>query len=222
MALLLALATAPTPPLAAHHHLRMAAPVMVQDKFSGGAVPFAPIGTAGDGSTASVASMSGMSGHVPTSRHGLPGRGRVPLNGRDAREQRAVLEGTPQSRARRRAAEAAGAAGLTRTIAATGGYGRLGAVGGTMARRPAPQAAAIQPATAAPSGEVDLELRQMIQTTTADKKAAAQSRYDALVAEQESLIAAFAEEREVAKAELEQELARIDEQAEAAMALAMQ
>ena len=62
----------------------------------------------------------------------------------------------------------------------------------------------------------------MIQTTTAEKKAAAQSRYDALVAEQESLIAAFAEERQVAKAELEQELARIDEQAEAAMALAMQ
>ena len=90
-----------------------------------------------------------------------------------------------------------------------------------MTRRSA-RPATVQPVTAAPSGEVDLELRQIIQTTTADKKAAAQSRFDALVAEQESLIAAFAEEREVAKAELEKELARIDEQAEAAMALAMQ
>ena len=61
----------------------------------------------------------------------------------------------------------------------------------------------------------------MIQATTAEKKAAAQGRYDALVAEQESLMAALEQEREVAKAELEQALAKIDKQAEAAMILAM-
>ena len=62
----------------------------------------------------------------------------------------------------------------------------------------------------------------MIQSNTANKKAAAQSRFDALVAEQDALIEAIHAERQAAKAELEEEFAKIDKQAEAAMALAME
>ena len=54
----------------------------------------------------------------------------------------------------------------------------------------------------------------MIQSTKADKKAAAQSRYDAHVAEQDALIEAIYVEREAAKAQLEEELFKIDKQTE--------
>ena len=174
------------------------------DRFSGGAVPFAPIGTAGDGSTANANSLGGMSGHsIAASRTGLPGRGRSP------RERRAY-ESSAQSRVRRRAQEGAAAAGIVRSGSS-----------------PSPAAARAWPAvqaatTSAPlTGGVDLQLRQMIQSTTADKKAAAQSRYDAHVAEQDALIEAIHAEREAAKAELEEEFSKIDKQAEAAMDLAM-
>lgn len=195
---------------------RVAFPPMMQggDKFSGGAVPFAPLGTAGDGSTANAGSLNGMSGHSIATRTGtgtgLPGRAMSP------RERRAY-ETNPAVRVRRRAAEGAAAAGLGRSSSSLTPARARPAVPAVRTAPPSGEAA-----SAATTAGVDLELRAMIQSNTANKKAAAQSRFDALVAEQDALIEAIHAERQAAKAELEEEFAKIDKQAEAAMALAME
>ncbi|EOD25276.1 hypothetical protein EMIHUDRAFT_433891 [Emiliania huxleyi CCMP1516] len=184
--------------------VRLAPPMMQISDKCGGAVPFAPLGTAGGGSSATTAAMSGMTGAVRRTPGRVPQqRNRWPLdpNVKSVLDlQRGSVDAAPAR------AQAGGGVG-----AAAAQFQRLAE--GTAA---AGNAAGAADSAASPDG-----LRAMIEATTADKKSAVKARYDALLQQKDEQLAALSAEREAVLAELERECDKIDTEAAAALAFAV-
>ena len=186
--------------------VRLAPPMMQISDKCGGAVPFAPLGTAGGGSSATTAAMSGMTGAAISSR--TPGRvpqqrNRWPLDP----NVKSVLDLQRGSVAPAPARAQAG--------------GGVGAAAAQFQRLAEGTAAAGNAAGAADSAASPDNLRAMIEATTAEKKSAVKSRYDALLQQKDEQLAALSAEREAVLAELERECDKIDTEAAAALAFAV-
>lgn len=176
--------------------------MQISDKC-GGAMPFAPLGTAGGGSSASNAAMNGETGQGMPRRQNRGSAWRLDPNvvgALDVRRQPGSARGRPSVEVGRLGSAPAAPLPAASRPAGGGALSGAGWTGG--------------------DASSSASLRALIDATSAEKKAALKARYDAYLREKDEQIAAISAEREAAHAEFESELAKIDTEAAAAIAFA--